>query len=152
MESLTVSWGWRGESTFVTRNQYQGTRDVAAYLAVPAAIRFQAERNWPEVRERCHALARQARTRIADAFGVAPFTPDLPDEWFAQLVSCPIPSDVDILLLKERLYDDLQVEIPFGEWQDHKWVRVSVQGYNDEADIDRLMLGLHTHLDSCRNP
>jgi len=150
MESLTVSWGWQGESTFVTRNQYQGTRDVAAYLAVPAAIEFQAHRDWPAVRARCHALARQARERIALMFEEAPFTPDAPDEWVQQLVSCPIPSDVDILLLKERLWDDMQIEIPFGDWQGHKWVRVSVQGYNDQADIDRLMLGLQTHLESCR--
>lgn len=150
MESLTVSWGWQGESTFVTRNQYQGTRDVAAYLAVPAAIRFQAERDWPAVRERCHSLAWQARNRIAEAFGEAPLTPEAPDEWFAQLVSCPLPADVDILALKERLYEDRKVEIPFGDWHGNKWVRVSVQGYNDQDDIDRLLDALQTHLPACR--
>src|SRR5215211_3897523 len=54
VESLTISWGWRGESTFVSRNQYQGTRDIAAFLSVPAAIEFQQKHNWDAVRDRCH--------------------------------------------------------------------------------------------------
>src|SRR4051794_40082930 len=31
IESLTISWGWKGESTFVSRNQWQGTRDIAPF-------------------------------------------------------------------------------------------------------------------------
>jgi isopenicillin-N epimerase len=146
VESLTISWGWRGESTFVSRNQYQGTRDVASFLATPAAIRFQAEHDWPEVRERCHGLARLARTRISERFGVPPLTPDLPDCWIGQMVSCPIPN-VDIEIAKSRLYDEFRVEVPFGDWNGHKWVRVSFQGYNDESDLDRLIDGLAVVLD-----
>ena len=143
VEALTISWGWKGESTFVSRNQYQGTRDVAAFLATPAAIRFQAEHNWPEVRARCHNLARSARLRICDRFGVPPLTPELLDYWFGQMVSCPIPdADLDIELAKSRLYDEFRVEVPFGNWNGHKCVRVSFQGYNDESDLDRLMEGL----------
>jgi isopenicillin-N epimerase len=149
MESLTVSWGWQGDSTFVTRNQYQGTRDVAAYLAVPAAIRFQEEHDWAAVRERCHALALDARERISEAFGMEPITPDAPDEWIGQLVSCPIPPETDILKLKERLYEDYRIEIPLGDWHGTKWVRVSVQGYNSQQDIDRLVDALQTLVPQC---
>ncbi len=141
VESLTVSWGWRGESTFITRNQYQGTRDAASFLATPTAIKFQEEHNWPAVRERCHGLAREARSRISERFGLAPITPDQPDEWIAQLVSCPIPTD-DIETLKTRLYDEFRVEVPLGSWNGHNWVRVSFQGYNDESDLDRLIEAL----------
>lgn len=141
VESLTVSWGWRDESTFVSRNQYQGTTDVASYLATPAAIRFQQEHDWPTVRARCHALARQARERIADRFDMPPISPDEPDEWIGQMVSCPLPTN-DIETLKTRLYDEYRIEVPFGNWQGHNWVRVSFQGYNDENDLDRLIEAL----------
>lgn len=145
VEALTISWGWRGESTFVSRNQYQGTRDVASFLATPAAIRFQADHDWETVRERCHGLARLARTRISERFGMPPITPETPDCWIGQMVSCPIP-DVDIAIAKTRLYDEFRVEVPFGEWNGHKWVRVSFQGYNDESDLDRLIEGLEVVL------
>jgi isopenicillin-N epimerase len=141
VEALTVSWGWKGESTFISRNQYQGTRDVAAFLATPAAIRFQAEHDWDEVRARCHGLARLARTRISERFGVPPITADLPDTWFGQMVTCALP-DVDIVTAKARLYDEFRVEVPFGNWNNRTWVRVSFQGYNDESDLDRLIEGL----------
>ena len=141
VESLTISWGWRDESTFVSRNQYQGTRDVASFLATPSAIRFQAEHDWPEVRRRCHDLARLTRRRISERFGEAPITPELPDEWFMQLVSCPIP-ETDIEVAKRRLYDECRIEVPFVNWNGLKMVRVSFQAYNDASDLDRLMEGL----------
>ena len=145
VESLTVSWGWRGDSTFVSRNQYQGTTDVASYLATPAAIKFQQEHDWPTVRARCHALARQARERISERFDMPPISPDEPDEWIGQMVSCPLPT-TDIETLKTRLYDEFRIEVPFGSWQGYNWVRVSFQGYNDEADLDRLIEALEKSL------
>jgi isopenicillin-N epimerase len=141
VESLTVSWGWRDDSTFVSRNQYQGTTDVASYLATPAAIQFQQEHDWSTVRARCHALARQARERISDRFDMPSFSPDEPDEWIGQMVSCPLPTN-DPETLKTRLYDEFRIEVPFGSWQGYNRVRVSFQGYNDENDLDRLIEAL----------
>ena len=142
IEANTVSWGWRPGSTFVSRNQYQGTRDIAAWLATPAAIRFQQEHDWDTVRSRCHGLARLARQRISERFGEAPITPDLPDEWFGQMVTCVLPPSIDLAIVKSRLYDEFRVEVPFGGLFGLKWVRVSFQGYNDEADLDRLIEAL----------
>ncbi len=41
IEALALGWGFGEDSTFLTRNERQGTRDPAAYLAVPEAIRWQ---------------------------------------------------------------------------------------------------------------
>jgi isopenicillin-N epimerase len=145
IESLVVSWGWGREgvitdSTFVQRNEWQGTRDIAPFLAVPAAIRFQQEHGWDAVRERCHALARQTRQRLADLTGLPPIVPDSCD-WFAQMVTCHLPTD-DPLTLKTRLYDEYRVEVPMGKFQGVGQVRVSFQGYNDQSDLDALVDGL----------
>ena len=83
---------------------------------------------------------RLARASASDS-GWRRSTPDQPDEWIAQLVSCPIPTD-DIETLKSRLYDEFRVEVPLGSWNGHNWVRVSFQGYNDESDLDRLIEAL----------
>jgi len=100
LKPLIVSWGETPGASFVTRNQWQGTRDVAGFLSVPAAIDFQAEHNWSAVRAECHALASEARNRIAELFGLEPISPDSTD-WFSQMVACPLPAG-DMLALKTR--------------------------------------------------
>ena len=56
IEPAVISWDWLDGAAFHERHRWQGTRDPSPYLAVPAAIAFQAEHDWPAVRERCHAL------------------------------------------------------------------------------------------------
>ncbi len=140
IESLTISWGWKGESTFVSRNQWQGTRDIAPFLAVPAAIDFQQQHDWDAVRARCHELARESRSRIAELSRLEPIAPDS-TEWFAQMVACPIPID-DPEVVKARMYDEFKVEAPLGTFQDGHKIRISYQGYNDHGDLEKLMTAL----------
>jgi isopenicillin-N epimerase len=140
IESLTISWGWQGESTFVSRNQRQGTRDLAPFLATPAAIRFHQEHDWPAVRARCHELAREARQRVSDLTGLPPICPDSPD-WFSQMIACPIPRR-DPVELKTRMYDEFRVEAPITDWNDQMMIRLSFQGYNSHDDLDAAMEAL----------
>ena len=76
VEPLVISWGWLPDSTFVTRNQWQGTRDITAFLSVPAAIEFQQTHDWDRVRAACHGLASEARGRLAELTGLEPNHPD----------------------------------------------------------------------------
>ena len=144
IEPLVVSWGWRpreddGWSTpFVSQIQRQGTHDVSAYLSVPAAIDYQRERDWPSVRRECHELVRFARREMASLTGVEPLVAD-DERWFAQMATLPLPAGVDTAVLKERLYDEYRIEIPTTRWADTACLRVSVQGYNTRADIERLL-------------
>jgi isopenicillin-N epimerase len=144
LEPLVVSWGWEsdtpGSSQFIDEQEYQGTRDITAYLTVPAAIRFMAEHDWPSVQRMCHELVRYARERIVAITGLAPITPDDP-AWFAQMASFPLPHcNADVL--KQRLYDDFKIEVPIVTWNDDQFVRISIQAYNTQADIDALMEAL----------
>lgn len=140
VESLIVSWGWRGEHTFVTRNQGQATRDPAAYLSVPAAIDFLAAHDWPAVRARCHELATEARRRIAALTDLPPISAeDTPEwSWYGQMATCAIPA-CDGQALHDRLWDDYRIEVPITGHDDMTGVRVSFQGYNAEADLDALI-------------
>jgi isopenicillin-N epimerase len=144
VESLIVSWGWGpgviGESTLVERNEWQGTRDHSAFLSVPAAIQFQAEHDWPAVKQRCHELAVRTQQRVVELTGLPPHCPS-DQGWFAQLVACPIKTD-DLALLKTRLYDEARIEVPLVDWHGHQFVRVSVAGFTTEADIDALLAAL----------
>ncbi len=137
---LIISWGELPDAPFSLRNQWQGTRDFAAFLTVAEAIAFQKENNWDVVRERCHGLASLTRQRFAERYGLEPICPDSP-EWFGQMITVPLPP-CDVLAVKTRLYDEYKVEVPNILWNERPFVRVSFQGYNTEADLDRLMEGL----------
>ena len=144
LEPLVVSWGWGREapqvSHFVDAQQYQGTRDIAAYLAVPAAIRFMEEHDWPAVRRACRELVCRARRQVADLTGLAPVIPDAV-AFFAQMAVLPLPPG-DGAALKRRLYDEFAVEIPIVVWNEQQFARISVQGYNTWRDVEALVEGL----------
>jgi isopenicillin-N epimerase len=144
VEPLVVSWGWRpvdpGPSRYVDEQERQGTRDLSASLSVPAAIAFQAEHNWPRVREECHQLARLARDAIAEITHLPHVVGDAPG-WYAQMATLPLPA-CNANMLQERLYGEYRIEVPVGVWHDRPCLRVSVQGYNTRADIERLVEAL----------
>lgn len=155
---LVVSWGWNREEEgrdgaaapagLVAEQEWQGTRDVSAYLTVPAAIQFQAEHDWPSVRQSCHELLRLARRRIADLTGLEQLCPDS-REWFRQMAALPLPP-CDGPRLQSALYDRFRIEVPITECNGRHYVRVSVQGYNKAEDVDALVEALAGLLDEFR--
>ncbi|HEX6387259.1 MAG TPA: aminotransferase class V-fold PLP-dependent enzyme [Anaerolineae bacterium] len=147
IEPLVVSWGW-GEgrtlsfgSDYLDYLQWVGTNDPAAYLAVPAAIAFQEAHNWPAVRRECHQLVEQAIHRICELTGLAPLYPDNA-RFYHQMATVPLPQIADLTALKKRLYEAYRVEIPLLEWQGRHFIRISVQAYNMQSDIDTLLEAL----------
>ena len=146
VEPLIVSWGFNAPtetttgSRFVDLFQWTGTKDPAAALSVPKAIQFMKENDWDEVRHECHLLLRQAIERICRLTGLPPLYP-LDSNFYSQMGIAPLPPS-DIGLLKSRLYDEYKIEIPLIQWQDQQFLRISVQGYNAQADIDRLVEAL----------
>ncbi len=144
VKPLVVSWGWESEqpgpSRFVDWHEWAGTRDISAYLSVPAAIAFMQAHDWPAVRAACHALLSDARAGMAALTGLPALTPDSPD-WFAQMAAFPLPS-CDAVALKNRLYDEFKVEAPITTLGERLFLRVSVQGYNDAGDIAALLAAM----------
>jgi len=138
-----VSWGNAEPSTFLSRTSRQGTRDEAAYLAVPAAIDFQRERDWDAVSARSRALAAQARAELSELLGTEPIAAP---ELVAQMASVRLPDGVDGEALSQRLFDEYRVEIPATR-PGKDLLRISVAGYNDRDDVNRLLGALRSSLD-----
>ena len=130
IDPLVVSWDWGDGAAFHELHRWQGTRDPSAFLAVADAIEFQAEHDWPAVRDRCHTLLEAAD------FGLEPLTGD-----YVQMRGYRLEHD-DPQRLKQRLYDEHRIEVPVVETR-HGWsLRVSVQAYNDAADLQSLASAL----------
>jgi isopenicillin-N epimerase len=143
LEPLVVSWGWEadvpGPSRFVDHHEWWGTRDIAAFLSVPEAIRFQQEHDWANVRLACHALLQETVAQINALTGLSPLTDE---SHYVQMAASFLPADMDVSLLKKRLYDEFRVEVPLIVWKGQKLIRVSIQGYNTRADVRQLVKGL----------
>ena len=163
LKPLVVSWGYESEtpsdSTSIDHHEWWGTRDMAAFLSVPAAIEFQEKHDWDRVRD--------AQRRICELTGLAPLHASREsDAWFRQMITAPLPAEADIVSLQSRLYNEHRIEVPLIEWfpspkvgegtgrraewrsrieavrVGNKLIRVSVQGYNTERDMDKLCRAL----------
>ena len=137
IEPAVVTWGHEPHQPFAERTHWQGTRDPAAFLSVPAAIEFQREHRWDGVRDRCHELARRARRAISEWSGLEASTPDS-REWFVQMAAMPLPP-CDPDEVQRLLREEHRIEVAVFDWNGTPVLRVSVQGYNSAADVEALV-------------
>ena len=115
--------------------EFEGTRDICPWLAVPAAINFQSALGWDAVRQRIAELAAYTRVAIAKAgFTLAtPATPGL----HGAMTAFELPAGVNAVALRKELWGQ-RIEIPVIERPDRLLLRVSHHFYTTEAEIDRL--------------
>lgn len=142
VEGAIVSWGYAEGNGFSERIEMQGTRDHAAWLAVPDALSFQTERDWDAVRERSRSLARDAHRKLCDLLRTEPLAPD---SMWAQMATVRLPRSSPGL--SERLITRHRVEIPVGG-ERSDLLRLSVAGYTTRDEIDRLLAALVRELDA----
>lgn len=145
LDASVVSWGYSpdlaphapyaGSTLLERRLQWQGTRDLAAFLAVPTALAFQAKHGWEQVRHRCHDLAAETLRRVCDLTGLPPVCEDAD---FGQMVVIPVPP-MDAATLKAELFDRFHIEIPVTAHRDQLFVRISIQAYNTPEDAEALV-------------
>ncbi len=150
VEPLIVSWGFHPTpetttgSRFIDLFQWTGTKDPTAALTVPTAIQFMKDHDWENVRCQCHLLLRQAIERVCELTHLPSLYP-LDSDFYHQMGIAPLPPS-DIVALKSRLYDEYKVEVPLIQWQDKQFIRISIQGYNDQGDVDALIHALEVLL------
>lgn len=154
INAAVISWGYvanaagsaghtgfdayTGSTLLERRLQWQGTRDLSAFLAVPAALAFQQANDWSLVRLQCHHSALALLHRVCHRTGLAPIAPDASH---GQMVPIPVRT-ADPEGLRRRLFEDHRIEVPVTAHRGQAFVRVSVQGYNNEADLAALELAL----------
>jgi isopenicillin-N epimerase len=155
LDPLVISHGWTadnkepgvrgpfGNSAFVDEIEMQGTRDPAAWLAVPAAIAFRKQHDWWAVSAECHRLAQETAERLRAVTGLGALS--TPEFSAPQMVAMPIPP-CDAPELQRTLNAKYGIEIPVFEWQGHHIARLSCQGYNTRAQMDLLIDALTEEL------
>lgn len=150
IEPPVVGWGYGANrklaqnTDYIDALQWLGTNDPAAYLAVPAAIAFQQEHDWAQVRADCHRLLAESIRRVSALTGLAPqYTHD---GQYVQMAVNALPPIDDLAAFNRRLFDRHRIEIPCIEWNGRQLLRIALQGYNARADIDALLAALVAEL------
>jgi isopenicillin-N epimerase len=141
LEPLVISWAWVNQQPFSLVQEMWGTMDLSGYLCIPAALDFFKQHNWDEVRKDCRARIVEARRRLVDLIGLPPIAPE-GEGWLAQMAAVTLPDAIDARALWDRLFHDYKIEVLAQERNGMNLLRISLQGYNTQDDLDRLYVAL----------
>ncbi len=136
------SWGKKGDdpsnSEFLQDFQWQGTRDMSAFLTIPIAIKFYHEKIQKH-QNMCKEVIKDTGKIFSQILGTEPIYNN--DEWIEQMVSHKLPDNAP-QNLKKILWNDYKIEIPIFEWNNCNYIRLSFQVYNSQDDIELLLHAL----------
>ena len=136
---LVVSWGWESEnpsdSQFLDWHEWQGTRDMSAFLTIPTSVKFMDDNDWPNVSRKCREMVIQTRNQLLNYLKISP---PCPDDWLGQMASIPMPFN-DAFEIKNVLLNKYHIQVPIFTWEGKVYLRYSIQAYNSESDLEKLL-------------
>jgi isopenicillin-N epimerase len=143
---LQVSWGWQvldrsrqderdefGSTWRLRHLEFEGTRDVCPWLAVPTAIDYQQQLGVDAIRRRIAELVRHTRGVIKLPLET-PSNPVL----HGAMTAFRLPTGIDPVMLRRQLWERYRIEAPIIEKPDRTMIRVSTHFYTTEREVDRL--------------
>jgi len=140
LEPLIISWGYESakpaKSKFLEENEMQGTRDISAFLTVPAIMKFFKENEMEKRQAECRKTVLEQYPEFCELLHTKPLC-TVSMEFLGQMCSIPIKTDKP-LQLKEILYNDYKIEIPVMQRGNENYLRISYQVYNRLEDLEYL--------------
>ncbi len=145
IKPLIISWGYNNEfieqTKFQDEHLWQGTNDISKYLTIPKTIEFREKYHWKEISLICKKQIIEFGLVIKNEFNFRPLC-NLDSEFLGQMLSF----DLDLLISKlkkiKNILREHNIVIPVFEWENKLIMRISLNGYNSEKDIQKLLLTL----------
>jgi isopenicillin-N epimerase len=141
LHPAVISWGVTNDD-WLQEFDWTGTRDPSPWLAAPAGLDFMRDvLGVAKMREHNHRLAWLGAQRLAARWG-RPWS--TPEAMVGCMVTVPLPERfgpadaATAQRLRDALLFEHGVEVPVIAIGGALWVRMSMQVYNDEGDIERL--------------
>jgi isopenicillin-N epimerase len=157
LQPLQVSWGWRPDRSALDQRdeagstprlryyEFEGTRDICPWLAVPAALEFQQQLGFEQIRTHNERLVEYVRQRFA---GIAALKLAIPTHpaMHGFLTAYRLPADVQAPIWRKILWERFRIEAPIVERPEGLLLRISTHFYNSEDEIDRIGHAVETIL------
>ena len=151
LDPLIVSHGWNkknnstnqkgalGNSRFIDMFEYNGTKDPAAWLSVPASIKYINDKKNTKLFITQSKVLYNFALKLSKTFKM----PLLGDRKFLPplMISVPIPK-VKEIEFQRKLYKNYKIEIPIIPWENKSFARISYQLYNSIKDLEKLEYAL----------
>ena len=116
IDPLVVSWGYDSDfpstSKFLDYHQWQGTKDMSAYLSIPFTIKFLEENNWIEIRNKCRKMNIWARNEINNLLNKE----NVCDEKFLGQMSSIYMDKKATIENNINFYKKHKIQLPFILW------------------------------------
>ena len=114
--------------------------DPRREITIPKAIEFRNEYTWDNVSESCKKMILDFRNEILTSFETIPLFEDEATQWLGQMYSFSIPNHIhECGQIKTQLINEYNIEIPVFVWDERLYIRISLNGYNNEDDLHRLL-------------
>ncbi|MEZ4979809.1 MAG: aminotransferase class V-fold PLP-dependent enzyme [Chitinophagales bacterium] len=140
LDPLIVSWGYESDfpsgNRFLDYHEFNGTRDFSAHLCMPSLKRFREDFEWDAACTAAKQRILEIYPKFCTLLGSEALCP-LSSDFLGQMCSIPI-NTTKPLELKEALYNRFHIEIPITNLKSKYFIRISLQGYNNQGDIDTL--------------
>ncbi len=137
---LIISWGYEAvkpsHSKFLDWHEMSGTLDYAARLCIPEAIAFRDKYRWDEVASNSRKLAYDNASTFANILDSQLLAP-IDERFIGQMISVPIRTDNPELLYQTFVHE-YKIEIPVMPHNGVVYLRFSINGFNEQRDLDRL--------------
>jgi isopenicillin-N epimerase len=138
---LTISH-WLDES-LNAEFDWQGTRDISAWLASADAVKVGSRIGWNRIREHNHSMVLWMQERLLLAWGTERMTPmegTMLGSMATVFLPDGAPSAVESCIgMRDHIYKKYRLEVPISPINGRGAVRISAQLYNSTHDIQRLI-------------
>lgn len=145
LKPFLISWGrdeFLSDSAFIDEFEYQGTRDLAPFLSIPAALNFHKENVTLEFKDKIHLWLNYVKQRLTHILKTKPIVTVIPENM--QMYAHPLPKNINGKVLKAELYDKYKIEIPVSTQNNVEYIRISLQLYNTKKDVDYFLDSLNS--------
>jgi len=128
---------------------WQGTRDMAAWMTASTAIDFMAELGWDRVRSHNLQMAAWVQRMLCERWELEPVSP-ADGCMLGSMCTVPLPAEIPARFatcaeFQEALYREQRIEVPVIDFGGRWHVRPSAQVYNRAAQYDLLAQAVLEH-------